>query len=375
MDIAPKVSLLKQTDLMGFLDIGALKQLAENCKEITLQTNEVLFQEGSLENAMYLILSGEMIIFKGTKQVAILTSGHYFGEMSLIESKPRSASARAAGGAVLMEITEEQFNRRLLSEPKALAAIMKTLSSRIRHDLEHMANDFRKLSIFMHDIKNCLTPLGLSELCIEELIEKFQGTAPRHKPREGVEDLKRSLEVMSSARGNLVALINQSLSHARKIKIDYVKNRTPIAPLLDKTIEGLSCHKYLKSKKIKANIAGGVRDGVFNALDIMRVLQNLIINAGYVTEEDGAIEVAVKKSGENLQFSVIDKGCGIAEEIKPYLFKDTVTTKDDGNGLGLLSCKQIVEEHHQGRFWYESKAGQGTSFHFAIPIETPVSGA
>ncbi|MDP7557153.1 MAG: ATP-binding protein [Nitrospinaceae bacterium] len=56
------------------------------------------------------------------------------------------------------------------------------------------------------------------------------------------------------------------------------------------------------------------------------------------------------------------------EEIQPYLFKEVMTTKKDGNGLGLLSCKNIIEDNHQGKFWFESKTGEGTSFFFSFPI-------
>ena len=65
--------------------------------------------------------------------------------------------------------------------------------------------------------------------------------------------------------------------------------------------------------------------------------------------------------------SVTDKGCGIPEEVQGYLFKDSLTTKSDGNGLGLLSCKGIIEENHQGKLWFETEVGKGTTFHFTLP--------
>ncbi|OGW21470.1 MAG: hypothetical protein A3K09_05320 [Nitrospinae bacterium RIFCSPLOWO2_12_FULL_47_7] len=370
MDTDQKISLLKHTDLMSFFDVGALRQLAENCREIRLRKNETLFEEGSLEIAMYIVLSGEVSISKGNKQIAILGPGQYLGEMSLIESKSRSASAKAVSEAVLMEVSEDQFNRYLATEPKALIAIMKTLSSRIRHDLEVMAADLRKLSIFAHDIKNYLSPLSLAELYLEELLVKSKGTLSHHTKREGFEDLEKICEVISDAKAGLDTLTNNSLSYSKKIKVDYIKNKTLISPLIKKTIEGISCHKYLKGKAIKLNLEDGTWEGKINALDIERVLQNLIINAGHASTEEGLIEVTVKTNGKDLLFSISDKGYGIPEEVKPYLFKDSVTTKADGNGFGLLSCKEIIEERHQGRLWYDSTVGQGTAFHFTLPIES-----
>jgi CRP/FNR family transcriptional regulator, cyclic AMP receptor protein len=110
MDKGQKAQLLKQTDLLSFFDESTLSILVEHCREISLLPKEVLFKEDDLENAMYLILEGELEIFKGPKQIAILGPGQYLGEMSLIESKARSASARAQQATLLMEINEEHFH-------------------------------------------------------------------------------------------------------------------------------------------------------------------------------------------------------------------------------------------------------------------------
>jgi signal transduction histidine kinase len=46
--------------------------------------------------------------------------------------------------------------------------------------------------------------------------------------------------------------------------------------------------------------------------------------------------------------------------------KETYTTKPDGNGFGLMSCKEIIEDLHQGKIFFESEEGKGTTFHFTI---------
>ncbi len=368
MKTETKIQLLQNTDLFSFFDVSTLQTLAENCREVALKKDEVLFEEGSLENVMFVVLEGELVIIKCNKQIASFGPGQYLGEMSLIESKPRSASAKCLQDSVLMEINQEQFKNYLMTEPKALVSIMKTLSSRIRNDLEVMAHDLRELSIFTHDIKNCITPIGLIEFYIEDQIQITKGTMPAHMARQGLDELEKSLEVISLAKNNLMTLINKSLSHAKKIKIDYKMGKTNLASLVKETIEGIACHKYLKGKSIAINCSQGVDNAIINALDIKRVLQNLLINAGYVTEDNGRIQVHLKLDGDDILVTVEDHGCGIPEDIKPFLLKDTFTTKEDGNGLGLLSCKSIIEEYHRGRFWYDSVEGEGTRFHFTLPI-------
>jgi CRP-like cAMP-binding protein len=234
MDKSQKIKLLKETDLLSFFDESTLGKLVENCREISLSPKEVLFNEDDLENAMYLILEGELEVFKGPKQIAILGTGQYLGEMSLIESKARSASARAQQTALLMEINEEHFHTYLASEPQALLSIMRTLSSRVRSDLETMMKDLRKLSIFTHDIRNFLSTLGLAELTLEDTVEILGGTDPDHKKRDGLDDIEECQHVVETVRINLMELLDSSLNHIKKIKTEYVKSKQPILPVIKK---------------------------------------------------------------------------------------------------------------------------------------------
>ncbi len=160
-------------------------------------------------------------------------------------------------------------------------------------------------------------------------------------------------EALSTVRENLVTLIEASLNHVKRIKVPYTKTEQDILPIIHETVKGISTHKYLAGKKVNVQSKGDNLLASFNALDIKRVLQNLVINAGYVTEDNGAITIFAESVDGNMQVRVTDKGCGIPEEVQPYLFKEVMTTKKDGNGLGLLSCKNIIEDSHQGKFWFE----------------------
>ncbi len=50
--------------------------------------------------------------------------------------------------------------------------------------------------------------------------------------------------------------------------------------------------------------------------------------------------------------------------------KEKFSIKPDGNGFGLLTCREIIEDYHKGRLWFESIWGQGTTFYFTLPTET-----
>jgi len=105
----------------------------------------------------------------------------------------------------------------------------------------------------------------------------------------------------------------------------------------------------------------------FNYLDMKRVLQNLIINAGYASPKGGTIEIIFKDSVDTVEIDIKDYGIGIPEDIRPLILKERFTTKPSGNGLGLLSCREIVEYFHDGNFDFESECNQGTTFHISLP--------
>ena len=170
---------------------------------------------------------------------------------------------------------------------------MRILSGHIRTDLNNMMQEMRKLSIFTHGIKNNLTPLSLAESSLGDLIQIFSGTKPSYKAREGLKEIEEAYEVMNAVKGTLTSLLESSLNHVKHIKIDYVKLKSKILPVVNQTIKGIACHKYLTGKNIRVNADQDLPECNSNALDIQRVLQNLIINAGFITQEGGDIEVDI----------------------------------------------------------------------------------
>ena len=170
-------------------------------------------------------------------------------------------------------------------------------------------------------------------------------------------------------RNNVLTLIDQTLSIGIRKKSEYVKISADLVELVQVTAEETAFHKQLRNKKLKTIISeNSIPKADFNELDVKRVLQNLMINAGYASEKNGLIEVGIKSQKKAVQIYVTDYGTGIPDDVKPLLLKEKYTSKPDGNGFGLLSCREIIEDYHQGEFWFESEWGKGTTFNFTIPI-------
>jgi signal transduction histidine kinase len=108
-----------------------------------------------------------------------------------------------------------------------------------------------------------------------------------------------------------------------------------------------------------------------NSVLLTQLLQNLVCNALKYCEATPRIHVGAARSadGEWL-FSVRDNGIGIAEENLQQVFRPfkRLHRNDSygGMGLGLATCKRIVEQRHHGRLWCESALGRGTTFFFTL---------
>lgn len=100
-------------------------------------TDESIFLQGENGDSMYIVLQGsvEVVInseFDGAEnQVAVLTSGDFFGEMSLIQEEVRMATIRTLENAALFKIKKDKFEDFISKEPKMIDSMLRMLSKRI----------------------------------------------------------------------------------------------------------------------------------------------------------------------------------------------------------------------------------------------------
>lgn len=107
-----------------------------------------------------------------------------------------------------------------------------------------------------------------------------------------------------------------------------------------------------------------------NPLHLTQLFENLIGNAlKYRSEQPPRIAVNAVESGREWIFSIEDNGIGIPREYQAQIFGIFKRLHGDeypGTGIGLATCKKIVERHG-GTIWVESEAGQGAKFCFTLP--------
>jgi len=95
----------------------------------------VVFIKGDRGNAAYMVRSGRVEIREGGRVVEAMTRGELFGEMALIDSEPRSASAVAVGSTELAVISPDTFYKLVRDDPDFAIAVMRLMSRRLRATL------------------------------------------------------------------------------------------------------------------------------------------------------------------------------------------------------------------------------------------------
>ncbi len=145
--------LVRDTPLLAPIPEPELRDLLDACRQIVLPSGEALCREGEEGHAMFVVLSGNLVVSRSGKQVAVGSPGDCFGEMALIESRERAATLRALDETVVLEIAESGFWKFIAPNPAALMALLRVFSDRSRHDLEALASDNLKLQAYADQVQ------------------------------------------------------------------------------------------------------------------------------------------------------------------------------------------------------------------------------
>jgi CRP-like cAMP-binding protein len=143
MLLVEKVLALKSSSIFGNLPEQELIDIANIMEEIELEKGDVIFEKGDFGDCLYIIKSGAVHIHDQQHRFATLNDGEMFGELSLLDAEPRSASATAASVCWLLKLKQEPFIEVLMQNSIVLKGILSTLSRRLR-DEDKKAVEFAK---------------------------------------------------------------------------------------------------------------------------------------------------------------------------------------------------------------------------------------
>ncbi len=140
----PTPTLLEKHPLLVHLEPEQLTRMARAGEIESYNPGEAIVAEGSLGDALFLILSGQVAVHKGPQTFATLSGGEFFGEMSLVEPAPRSASVTAMSATFLFRLPHDQLRDLITDDPSAasvlLVQVVKTLSERLRRAIQMLSS-------------------------------------------------------------------------------------------------------------------------------------------------------------------------------------------------------------------------------------------
>lgn len=111
------------------MTIGLFRNAADTR---SFSDGEEIFREGSDGHEMFVVREGSVEIVAHDNVIASLGEGEIFGEMALIDARPRSATARAKGGCTVVPVDERRFTFLVQQTPQFALHVMRTLADRLR---------------------------------------------------------------------------------------------------------------------------------------------------------------------------------------------------------------------------------------------------
>ncbi|MDR7481702.1 MAG: cyclic nucleotide-binding domain-containing protein [Armatimonadota bacterium] len=127
-----KVALLQKVPLFAALSAAQLQRVARLADEVEVPQGKRLAAVGQPGHELYVIVEGQATVRLPNGRTVRLGPGEFFGEMSLIDGGPRSATVDAATPMRLLVIGHREFWTLVSEAPTLAAKVMRTLSQRLR---------------------------------------------------------------------------------------------------------------------------------------------------------------------------------------------------------------------------------------------------
>ncbi len=203
-----------------------------------------------------------------------------------------------------------------------------------------------------HEIKNPLTPMKLTLQQLERAIKGETNTP--EKTDKAIASLLQQVDTLND--------IASSFSSFAKMPEPIIRELELVSLL--KRVVNLHNHSG------EINLSLGTKEVVIRGDDqlLSRIFSNLIIN-GFQAARPGIsakVSIEVVLIGQYVRVIFRDNGKGIKPELEESVFIPHFSTKRSGSGLGLAISKQGIQQMN-GRIWFESKVGVGTTFFIELP--------
>lgn len=345
----------------------------ESLRGIALERNfsagQQIFKEGDSGDGIYVVKEGLVEISVAMSQnvhrvFATIAPGELFGEMAVLELKPRSATAIAREKTQVYFIPRNDLLLMLGRSPALSLELLREISQRLRDfnrrhieetlQAERLAVIGRFARSIIHDLKN---PLSIISMSAELIAMQPAKTGAREQAQVRI---RKQVERIGDLIGDILDFTNGA--QTRELVGD-----TNYAAFVQSVLDEIRPDVELRRVSLETQSPPSVLLPI-DPKRLRRVFHNLINNAVDEMPRGGQIFVRHRVEKDEIITEIEDTGSGIAPEIANTLFEAFATFgKEHGTGLGLSICKKIIEDH-KGRIWARNEPGRGAVFSFALPL-------
>lgn len=140
LTVTQKRTWLEQVPLFKGCADDVIERLAQMTTEVAFDDGQPIVRQGQVGNGLYIVVSGEARIVAGSEELARLGAGDFFGELSVIDQRPRVASALASGATVCLALASWDLLALLEDEPRLALNLLQALVARLRRADEQLRN-------------------------------------------------------------------------------------------------------------------------------------------------------------------------------------------------------------------------------------------
>ncbi len=233
------------------------------------------------------------------------------------------------------------------------------------YEMLQMMNKTSEDSVIAHDLRSPLGSLKMMNNAILMMVDKNQVS----------DEVYEMLQMMNKTSEEIFQLLDNLLKWAknRLNKQNIYRQQVDINSIVNSTAE---IFIPMATQKGISIMLEGLDKELMGSTDIdmvKTIVRNLISNAVKFSYEKGLITVSTKTDGDFVVVSVKDSGKGIKKEDRGKLLRSNThftsygTNNEKGSGLGLMLCKDFVEQLG-GKLWFDSEEGKGTTFYFSLKV-------
>ena len=310
----------------------------------------------------------EPLIFKG-QSIGMLIAARQAGRPPFTDEETRLLSAMGSLVTAALE------NSRMYEELKATNERLTRLNEDLQRacqqlsELDQLKSSF--IGLITHELRSPFVDLDLSL----QLMRRYGTDRLEPAQREQFQQLEQGIARARRMVDSLVSFASL-LSKGGSL----VFGPLDFAEVVNRAVQPLKALADARGVSINVEPASGSLMAVGDRVRLIEAVHHLVHNAIKFNHAGGSVEVHYWSDGSTLSFVVEDTGIGISAEALPTVWQSFAQSADpfrrsvEGLGLGLALVRMVVEAHG-GRVAAESKAGEGSSFGFQIPLRQPAQGA